>query len=260
MLSAAGIRADPHLSVSQLTTWLQCPRKYRFQYVERLPWPAVPSALVFGSAMHAAIAHFHEASLQGHGVAVPELQDVFTAAWRAEAKPIELRRGETAEGLAALAAELLKVVERDVTPAEVVGVEEPFRIDLAADLPPLVGFIDLIERRGERVVIVEYKTAAQRYSAQRVRDDLQLSAYALAGLQMDLPGVDEPRDLGLEFRVLLKAKQPSLDVRTTERSAGQLDELRDTAASIQRAIDTGAFPRNRGWQCSGCPFRGPCEA
>ena len=67
------------ISVSQVNAYLGCPLKYRFQYVERIPWPCVPSTLVFGTAMHAAVAEFHEARLEGRTATLEELHEMWIA-------------------------------------------------------------------------------------------------------------------------------------------------------------------------------------
>src|SRR5579862_9105645 len=51
-MSLADLRAIPHLSVSQLKTFLQCPKKYTLQYIERAEPAFRPIALAFGTAWH----------------------------------------------------------------------------------------------------------------------------------------------------------------------------------------------------------------
>ena len=41
-----------HVSYSQLNTFLMCPLRYRFQYVEEIPPAFKSAALAFGSAIH----------------------------------------------------------------------------------------------------------------------------------------------------------------------------------------------------------------
>ncbi len=141
-----------------------------------------------------------------------------------------------------------------------VAVEEPFRIELAPGIPPLVGVIDLIEERDGRAVIVEHKTGAQRFTDQRVTDDYQPTAYALAALEMGLPGVTSIEDVEVRFNVLLKLKKPAIDERPTRRTARQADELREVATAVWTAREHGVFPPNRGWACATCPFRQACAA
>jgi PD-(D/E)XK nuclease superfamily len=54
--SLADRRALPHLSVLQLKTFLQCPKKYTFQYIERVEPAFRPIALAFGTAWHETLA------------------------------------------------------------------------------------------------------------------------------------------------------------------------------------------------------------
>jgi len=259
MSTAPALRSEPHLSVSQISTWLSCPRKYRFQYLDKIPWPAVPSALTFGTAVHAALAAMSQARLEGEEPSLDDLHDAYRVAWAAESKPIELKDGETPEALDAMARAMLVVALHQPSAGRVLAVEEPFRIELAPSIPPLVGVIDLIEERDGRAVIVEHKTAGQRFTEQRVTDDYQPTAYAMASLEMGLPGVKSIEDVEVRFNVLLKLKKPAIDDRPTRRSRRQADELREVALAVWAAREAGIFPPNRGWACATCPFRAPCS-
>lgn len=258
MSTAPALRSEHHLSVSQISTWMQCPRKYRFQYLDRLPWPAVPSSLVFGTAVHAALAALSQARLEGDEPTLDDLHGAYRVAWAAESKPMELKDGETPEALDAMARAMLAVALEQPRPARLLAVEEPFRIELAPGVPPLIGVIDLIEERDGRAVIVEHKTGAQRFTDQRVADDYQPTAYALAALEMGLPGVTAIEDVEVRFNVLLKLKKPVIDERPTRRTARQSDELREVATAVWAAREAGIFPPNRGWACATCPFRQAC--
>jgi len=259
MSSAVAARREAHLSVSQISTWLQCPRKYRFQYIDKVPWIAVPAALTFGTSIHAALAALSQARLEGEEPTLDDLHGAYRVAWAAEGKPIELKDGETPEALDAMAKAMLAVALDQPRVGRVIAVEEPFRIELADGVPPLVGIIDLIEERNGRAVIVEHKTAGQRFTDQRVADDYQATAYASAALEMGLPGVKTIEDVEVRFNVMLKLKKPSIDERPTHRSARQADELREVASMVWLAREVGVLPPYRGWACATCPFRQPCS-
>jgi RecB family exonuclease len=71
----------------------------------------------------------------------------------------------------------------------------------------LVGTLDLIERDGEgRVVVVDLKTSARKYTSLQTDAALQLSVYSYATA---MNGADQ-EDLRLRFDVLTKTKQPEL--------------------------------------------------
>ncbi len=55
----------PHLSYSQINTYLTCPLKYKFHYIDQIEPPFVSSALVFGSCIHEAVAAFYQSCLEG---------------------------------------------------------------------------------------------------------------------------------------------------------------------------------------------------
>ena len=57
---------------------------------------------------------------------------------------------------------------------EIVGIEEPFFLDLSADLPPVIGVVDLILRDGPRYLVVDHKTG-KRFNDE---DEGQLVLYA----------------------------------------------------------------------------------
>ena len=52
---------DPHLhiSYSQLNSWLLCPQRYFYQYVENRPFERISSSLFMGTGIHTAIERFY---------------------------------------------------------------------------------------------------------------------------------------------------------------------------------------------------------
>jgi ATP-dependent helicase/DNAse subunit B len=56
---------EVHLSYSQVSEFIRCPRRYHLRRRLGLEPDFVPSALVFGSAMHEALARLHMMRLEG---------------------------------------------------------------------------------------------------------------------------------------------------------------------------------------------------
>jgi hypothetical protein len=70
-------------SVSQLKTFLLCPRRFEFRYVRGLVPAFIPVALAFGTAFHSALARFY-LGMQTTGAA-PELEvlnQTFRDSWQ----------------------------------------------------------------------------------------------------------------------------------------------------------------------------------
>ncbi len=160
---------------------------------------------------------------------------------------------------------MLAVLYRNQEPGtEILGVEQPFDVPLI-DLDTgevldraLVGTLDLIERDGDgRIVVVDLKTSARKYSDLQVDASLQLSVYSYATA---MNGLTDQEDLRLRFDVLTKTKQPELCRYWTQRDRAASLRLFHLAAEVLYAIEAGVFHPNPGWQCKDCQFRSHCWA
>ena len=60
--------AEDHISYSGVGKYLRCPRSYKYRYLERAPPEIRASALVFGSAIHEALADKFMTDWEGSGL------------------------------------------------------------------------------------------------------------------------------------------------------------------------------------------------
>ena len=173
--------ARDHLSVSQITCYLQCSLKYAFRYIEEREPERFPVALAFGKAMHATLESFHESRMNQAELDLPALQSLFKADWAAEcSQPLDFGPKESAETLLGTGLELIAQYVA-ACPFVPTAVEEAFRVPLIhpetgeelTDLP-LVGIFDLLTADG----FVELKTGRQVMAESLRERNLQLSAYA----------------------------------------------------------------------------------
>src|SRR5579859_5269306 len=71
-----------HLSYSAVRTFQRCPLQYYFRYIRRLPESFVSASLVFGSAVHAAIArHYREQMQEKKTPSLSLLREVYREIW-----------------------------------------------------------------------------------------------------------------------------------------------------------------------------------
>ena len=261
------MRQQPHVSFTQIDQYLRCPLKYKFTYVDRLEPEFVPAALAFGSGIHGAAAFLFRGTAEGAPPSLADVQAFFEAYWQLETgtRPIRFGEKDTKESLLDLAGRMLAVLYRNQEPGtEILGVEQPFDVPLI-DLDTgevldraLVGTLDLIERDAEgRIVVVDLKTSARKYTDLQVDASLQLSVYSYATA---MNGLADQEDLRLRFDVLTKTKQPELCRYWTQRDRAANLRLFRLAAEVLHAIEAGVFHPNPGWQCKDCPFRSRCWA
>ncbi len=138
MLTLAALRAKPHTSISQLKTYIQCPRKYFIQYIKGAMPAFRPLALVFGSAWHETIAEHLTRSRPDRQVPVDELRahlrDGLVRGVDRDDVPVLFEEEEQDIGAVIdVAMRMLDVfLDRVPLPEQVHGVEVPFRLKLVA--------------------------------------------------------------------------------------------------------------------------------
>ena len=249
-----------YLSYSRINTFLTCPLRFRYRYVDRLEPEHTASALVFGTAIHASIAEHYRARMDGQPEpTLDDLMAVYDRAWReatVNSAPVQYKDGEDAESLRDLASRMLDRFRGDASGGRVVRVEVPFRVPLADGLD-LVGVVDLVEMDDDgQMILVDHKTSARKYTDSQAQDALQMGIYALA--YEALTGQQEHL---VRYDVLLKSKNGEGGVQRLYgvKGSGDTDRTRRIALEVAEAVQTGVYYPNPGWQCAGCEFRSTCD-
>lgn len=245
----------PYLSVTQITTYLGCPRKYRFRYVERREPEKRSANLALGSAVHSVIDWWMTERRAGRSPDVEVTQRLFCVDWQAQIatgeydfedrEPDEYR--SLGEQLVAL------FVERFHAETAAEASEERFEVFLTdpesgVPLPvPLVGVFDLVHGDG----IGEIKTTARKSSPDAWA--LQLAAYAYAWRQT--------RGTKPRMRVvqLVKTKVPKIEVEDADVSDYDVAWFCEVAVAAYDSILAGAFHPNPSWMCGNCEYRRACR-
>ena len=150
----------PHLSYSQISTVESCPYRFLLQYVRMQPLEPVPEYFTKGRLFHQCIASFYRTGADPQNGSK-------TAALQMIADSYD---GENRQQLQNAFRTHLENCWQD---CEVVAVEKPFSMIVDPALPPMVGVIDLILRRGEKFILVDHKTGKNFVP----QDELQMMIY-----------------------------------------------------------------------------------
>jgi putative RecB family exonuclease len=254
-----------HISYTQINTYIQCPLKYKFQYIDKIEWPFVPSGLSFGVAIHKVAAYYYQKKMQGAELSPKKLSEVFEAWWKEENqnKKIQYKPSETFEKLLTKGIQLIQVLLSTQNGNQVVAVEKEFKTPLIHPQTkeqlsvPLVGFIDLIEKDCDgSFVIVDLKTAAKPYTDDKIVNDLQMTCYSYVA---DYYKLNQNKPVHLRFDVLLKNKDCEKLQYTVWRDEKDHQKLYQTAKSVLQAVEHGVFYPNPGFYCADCPFLQNCQ-
>ncbi len=186
------------IDYSSLSTYMDCPRKFLFQYVMHLRGAGKSIHLVFGSCWHYGLERAYlELQKESTNLSVMDLTIIsvkaFNALWDLDGAPhwkdedliFPKSPGHAANMLKAYWERHLKIDTDDNR--KVVAVEAPFVIDLTSyrsDFPNYIGRIDLIlSAPADGIEIIDHKTAKAVYkvSPQIFESSFQTDGYLTAG-------------------------------------------------------------------------------
>ena len=246
-----------HFSYSQLNTYLMCPLRYRLQYVELISAVFTSSALAFGSAVHEAVAAFHQQHLLGDMLRPDQMRDVYRQAWVSR-KDEEIRfcNGDNEESLAEKALQMLTVYHDSFDlSTEVVGIEEFFEFSISDSVPPFQGYIDLIEQGEDgAVTVVDLKTAARKLSNGQADTNQQLTAYSIGAAALGF----DPEQLKLRLDVVTKTKNPELVRYETTRTEQERERFCKLVTQVWHAVERETWFPRQDWHCGNCAWAEPC--
>jgi putative RecB family exonuclease len=247
-----------HLSYSQISSYMMCGLRYKFQYVDLIPPAFTASSLVFGQAIHEAVGALYEQHMLGDTLRSDEMVDVYRQAWQSrDGAEIRFFNGDNDNTLLEKARQMLSVFHDAFDLArQVLGIEEFFEVQLTPEVPPLHGYIDLIEQSPDgRITIADLKTCAKKLSASQAHSNLQLTAYAVAAGELGF----DPDELTLRLDCVTKTKNPELVRYETTRTQEQRDRFVKLVKQIWSAIEHHAFFPREDWQCGQCAYADHCK-
>ncbi len=259
-------RQELHVSKSQIRTFLMCPQRYCYQYVQGREWERKSANLSFGSAIHNAVAEYYlTLANEGKPLTAEDIRAVFHEAWSLEIEgdtPLDFN-GKSPGEMAELGKGMLDVFVKNITPRQIEAVELPFSVPICdpktGEVSPikLVGAFDLIEsdEDGNRI-ISELKTSARKWSDGQVETELDSSVYSYAFSEMGYS--TNGSETLVRFDVLVKTKKPSMETYFTTRGEDDHRKMLSLITKVLRAIEAGNFYPIHGWQCNGCQFERQC--
>jgi len=237
-------------SYTQISQYLACPRRYRYQYLEGWEEKEVRAAMLFGRAFESALAAFF---LGRDGTVV------FVNEWQAAVRDVtpEYGKGESWEQMLEQGTQLLECFAQDNRvrirqPQRHLQVKVLRRLDAQNDF---VGYLDALAELDGTLTVVDWKTTSSCYPAEPaslLQLDPQLVCYSW------LTGIED-----VALVVFVRKRVPEIQYLKTKISPAQQQEF---GSLVQHTIEqiAGAnfhrhsgirFPQN---QCVSCAFSGLC--
>jgi putative RecB family exonuclease len=246
-------------SHSRLSSFDNCPRAFRYRYVDQITVDVESIEAFMGKLVHAVVEKLNLVTATGRVPSLPAVLRRYEAMWNEGYEPERVRivrEGTEPDLYRAIGARCTENFYRRHYPFdgdESIGIEEKVLVSLDPDGRYRIrGVMDrLVRTRTGGLEIHDYKTG-QRVPSQTVLDrDRQLALYQLA-VEERFPG--EPVTLVWHYLA-------SDQVRRSERSSEQLSTLREeTIERIERAEAETEFAPKVGPLCRWCEFNDRCAA
>lgn len=257
------LRQKPHISYSQIETFISCGLQYKFSRIDRLPPEFIPDNLVLGSTVHKLLAQFYEAKMVGDLMLLTDIHELFKKLWTEAAKDrddIRYADGKDFKTLLTQGIDLLTAWhsnQDDNDNYRVLAIELAFSFDIADISVPCIGGIDLVEEdEAGTIVITDFKTAARSYSNNDIDRNMQMTIYQMAAKSNGYAD----REIILKFDTLIKTKKPKFETYYTVRTEVDEKRLIKKIRYVWDAISKEIYiPNDGSWRCNNCQYRQYCQ-
>ena len=247
-------------SYSALQTYKQCPQKYKFAELDRIPAKKSAEA-IFGTHIHKVLQRMF--SKDPLFPTLDELINYYRAEWPTRDKfgwDENTERIYKEEGL-----KMVKNFYARNAPwnFSVVDLESRFEVTLSDEKTGqthvLAGKIDRIDKIGENEFeVIDYKTSKRLPSQDAVKNDLQLSIYSL-GLQKRWPHL-KPENIKVSL-YFVKHNEKLSTVKTDAEIQETTHDVLNTIGEIEEKLKIGArFEPIPSPLCDWCPYKPICPA
>jgi len=234
------------LSHSSISMFQECPQKYKFKYIDKIP-EKPRHFFSFGQSVHLALEFFYGVKT----LPAPSLEQVlefYEQNWVAQGYKDPGQEAQYKEdGRQILTAFYHKHIRDYALPF---FVEYGFNFEVEG--VPVTGKVDRIDKRADGALeILDYKTG-KALAGERVKKDAQLTMYQLACETL----------LGLPVAKLTFYHLPSLKEQVVERHPAELvDGLKHRIVTTAEQISSGRFePKPAESVCRWCDYKRLCPA
>ncbi len=247
------IDPPPYVSPSSLATFKSCSLKWKFKYIDRLPDPSGPAALV-GSFVHLILEELcklpaHLRSQEQAKAIAKELWPEFEQEEDYANLKLDDEQAREFRWQAWIATTGLWKLE-DPAEVDVVSTEQVVRCDIG-DVP-FKGIIDRLETVNGEVIVGDYKSGKAPGNRWRSDSIAQVLLYAAA--------INEIEKRPPSKAKLLYLGQKTLEVTVTERRLEQVaQDLQEVWQAINTAIANASFEAKPTVLCGWCSFVTECD-
>lgn len=245
-------------SHSRLSTFEQCPKKFKYKYIDKLK-PEIERTIEthLGSAVHKTLEWVYNSIKETNKeVKIDEIIEKFTEEWQKESSEniLIVKKQLTARDYFNKGVQFLIDYYCKHSPFKdgTIACEKGVLIKLEEGEYEIQGFIDRLVYNLEtgEYEIHDYKTANFLPNQERLDKERQLALYSIAIKEI----YGKEKEILLVWHFLAHNK-----TLTSKRTNSELEKLKkETAELIKKLEATKEFPRNRSALCDWCEYKNIC--
>jgi len=249
-----------YLSASSISTWEQCPQRYKYSRIDGIPEPETESQ-VMGTFVHEVLENLYALPSEERtiGNAQQVSRFVWAKGWENRLAAIGLDEQQMREfrWKSWWCVENLWAVE-DPVKVSPLGLESEYKVEVS---PGVVvrGFVDRVAEAGDGLKVTDYKTGKFPKPAYMDQKWFQLMLYKIVverspTLMTTGKSVDEVQLIYLKDGKSISRKMKDGD---DDRTLARVVKVH---GEIVEAIGTGAFPTKVSRLCDWCHYKRICPA
>lgn len=245
-------------SNSKINSYKQCPRKFKLQYIDKIPVPKEAKGVeaLIGTCVHNALHVLYQKANDGILLTLDNVQSLFSSQWKEsiQSEIIVPKQGLTIDhfennGLDMLGRYYLRYAPFDKT--QTVALEK--RIQFPLGEYQMTGYIDRVSiRKNGFFEIHDYKTTSSFPTKKDLANDTQLALYQ-AGILNEYPNVKEI-ELIWHF---LKFDQ-EICIKKSEEEVNSI--IKETISLIRKINHDAIYQPNESPLCQWCLYQEFCPA
>lgn len=246
-------------SHSKISSFEQCPQKYKFRYIDKIK-PKIEKSIEvhLGSCVHHSLEWLYLSVKEGK---IPTLEDlivIYSERWQEKYKPeyLIVRKELTAKDYFNKGVEFIVnyYLQNQPFSDNTLEVEKEIVITLGEEEYKIWGFIDRLAYNLEtgEYEVHDYKTANSLPSKERIESDRQLALYSIAVKQI----FGNDKEVKLIWHFLAYNKK--IEIKKTDEEIEKVKEK--TISAIKEIISAKEFPPKKSRLCDWCEFKDICPA
>jgi len=238
-----------HLSATQFRNYMECPKKYKFNYILKVPEPG-KTFLYLGSVVHKVFEKLSLLEKDGKQTSQEIGYELLENYW--DSSPYSSDFKENQDKIKAK-----KMIDNflnwtDSNPNKVIGVEIPFQFSIEGI--PIRGKIDRLEQDSDgNYHVIDYKTGACYESETSISENVQMNLYAMAV---------EEKFKKLPVRASLFYVKEDKMIKYLITGKKSVDNFKENLEKMVHQIIDEKFETNPvkgAWTCKFCPYKNICD-